>query len=234
MHYLSQTSVDILLPMKKTTQYMTPEQTVADLAHLAWCALVGLRLAQREGMSSSPLATHAFLLRWLVAAQKQKRFPRTVAPDIDSLIVLGRSNGPAAVLEKRFDYLWASCTGPLLKQSDLFRLTHAIEHLKSQGWINAVISDEEWCGEALSEEYRGVSALLVKKSDLVRHFSEEGALLSPVEFVVVGNQLLSMQVFKEHGLNTIVQQQCSGWSVMGLQPAQVRQVRRVGNLPRVI
>lgn len=80
--------------MKKTHDTLPPEQTVADLAHLAWCALVGLRLTQCEGMSHSSLATHSFLLRWLAMAQKQKRFPRTVAADIDSLVVLGRKKAP--------------------------------------------------------------------------------------------------------------------------------------------
>ena len=205
--------------MKKSIINASPEQTVTDLAHLAWCALVALRLAQGEGILTSPLATHAFLLRWLATAQKQKRFPRTVAPDIDSLIVLGRQKGPAAGLETRLGYLWTSCTGPLLMQSVLFRLTHAIEQLKSHGWINAVVNnDEEWCREALVEEYRDVSALLVKKSDLSRHFSEEGILISTVEFLVMGDDSQFVQAFEHHELNLAILQKQAGWSLIGLQP----------------
>lgn len=73
-----------------------PEQTVTDLAHLAWCALIALRLVQRDGQALSPLMAHTFLLRWLATAQKQRRFPRSVAPDIESLLRLGRQKGPAA------------------------------------------------------------------------------------------------------------------------------------------
>lgn len=135
---------------------------MADLAHFAWCALVSLRLTQQDGQTLSPLTIHTFLLRWLATAQKQRRFPRSVASDIDSLLRLGRHQGPAAGLLKRLEYLHQSCTEPLAHQSDLFRLTLAIEYLKAQGWVNAVVSDEEWEPGALYTEYADVSALLVK------------------------------------------------------------------------
>jgi len=36
-------------PMKNSSPLFPPEQTAADLANLAWCALIALRLAQQEG-----------------------------------------------------------------------------------------------------------------------------------------------------------------------------------------
>lgn len=118
---------DIILRMKRTHDTLPPEQTVTALAHFAWCALVALRTAQQDGQALSPLSTHAFLLRWLTVAYKQKRFPRAIASDIENLVVLGRQKGPAAGLFSRFEYLWSSCTGPVSVQSDLYRLTYAIE-----------------------------------------------------------------------------------------------------------
>lgn len=58
------------------------------LAHFAWCALIALRTAQQDGQALSPLSIHAFLLRWLTVAYKQKRFPRAIASDIESLVVI--------------------------------------------------------------------------------------------------------------------------------------------------
>ncbi|HFZ1005371.1 TPA: DUF2913 family protein [Klebsiella aerogenes] len=173
--------------MKRTHDSFPPEQTVADLAHLSWCGLVALRLAQKEGGAQSLLTIHAFLLRWLAGAQKQRHFPRSVAPDLESLLALGRQKGAAAGLEQRLEYLWKSCSNPVKQQSDLFRLTYAIESLKSQGWINAVVSDEEWVPLQLQAEYAGTPALLVRKSELTEHYSEQGALLSPVSFLVAGD-----------------------------------------------
>ena len=149
--------------MKKSHDVLPPEQTLTALAHFAWCALVALRTAQQDGQAISPLAVHTFLLRWLAVAQKQKRFPRTIAPEIAGLLALGRSKGIVASLLGRLGYLWTSCTAPAANQSDLYRLTFAIEQLKSQGWINAVVSDDDWDQETLAEEYGDSAALLVKK-----------------------------------------------------------------------
>ncbi|WP_338627926.1 DUF2913 family protein [Enterobacter sp. JJBC] len=190
--------------MKKAHDTLPPEQTVAALAHFAWCALVALRTAQQDGQALSPLSTHAFLLRWLTVAYKQKRFTRAIASDIEALLTLGRSKGLAASLFSRLEYLWVSCTGPVTAQSDLYRLTYAIEQLKSEGWVNAVVSDREWGTEALTEEYRDIDALLVRKSALTDGFSNEGKLVAPVEFQVTGNLSACMAVFLAHALPAVV------------------------------
>jgi len=191
--------------MKNTHDTLPPEQTVTALAHFAWCALVALRTAQQDGQALSPLSMHAFLLRWLTVAYKQKRFPRAIASDIEGLLALGRNKGLAASLFSRLEYLWSSCSGPVSAQSDLYRLTYAIEQLKSQGWINAVVSDEDWDNEApLLQEYSNTDALLVRKSALTGGFSVEGKLVAPVEFLVTGNLSACMAVFQSHAFPTVV------------------------------
>ncbi|MNG54578.1 hypothetical protein D3C79_126240 [compost metagenome] len=205
--------------MKKNHTVLPPEESIADLAHFAWCATVGLRLAQQDGQALSPLTIHTFLVRWLAVAQKQRRFPRSVAEDIDTLLRLGRQKGPAAGLQQRLEYLWQSCTEPVSQQSDLFRLTHAIEHLKSQGWINAVVSDEEWEPESLYVEYAGVSALLVRKSELQRHFTEQGQQSAPVDFIVAGDSRVVGDVLEARELRYTTGDQRAGWCLLSLLPA---------------
>lgn len=51
--------------------------------HLAWCALIALALARKDGTVRSAAQENLFLTRWLASAQKQRRFSRDVAPDID-------------------------------------------------------------------------------------------------------------------------------------------------------
>lgn len=190
--------------MKKAHNTLPPEQTVAELAHFAWCALVALRTAQQDGQALSPLSTHTFLLRWLTVAYKQKRFSRAIASDIEGLLTLGRNKGLAAGLFNRLEYLWVSCTGPVTAQSDLYRLTYVIEQLKSEGWVNAVVSDREWGTETLTEEYRDIDALLVRKSALTGGFSNEGKLVAPVEFQVTGNLSACTKVFQAHALPAVM------------------------------
>ncbi|RXA93741.1 MULTISPECIES: DUF2913 family protein [Yersinia] len=200
------------------THNTPPEQTATDLAHLAWCALVALRLTQHDGQASSPLLTHTFLLRWLVTAQKQRRFPRSVATDIEGLLQLGRRKGHAAGLHKRLEYLYGSCSSPVSRQSDLFRLTYAIEAFKAQGWINATVADEEWDLPALSTEYSGASALLVKKSELMRCFAEDGALTAPLVFAVKGDPQAIQSSFAEQALTCTVSTQ-EGYTLLTLLQA---------------
>lgn len=95
--------------------------------HLAWCALVALKLAQQEGLVSSDAQKNLFLTRWLATALKQRRFHRDVTPDLEWLLKQGRLYGVRANLVSKLEYLWRSCTGELSEQNDLFRLTYALE-----------------------------------------------------------------------------------------------------------
>ncbi|EQC00803.1 hypothetical protein B738_08719 [Photorhabdus temperata subsp. temperata M1021] len=123
--------------MSDKTESVTTENTTSALSHLAFCALVALGLSRQEGIAGTPYAENLFLIRWLATAQKQKRFPRSVAIDIQWLLECGRKHGPAGKLRQHLEYLWRSCSGNLAAQSDLFRLTYASETLKDQGWDNA-------------------------------------------------------------------------------------------------
>ncbi|WP_371973003.1 DUF2913 family protein [Lelliottia nimipressuralis] len=202
---------------KKNLTALPPEESLADLAHFAWCALVGLRLAQQDGQALSPLTVHTFLVRWLADAQKQRRFPRSVATDIDSLLRLGRQKGSAAGLLKRLEHLWPSCTEPVTKQSDLFRLTHAIEYLRSQGWVNAVVTNDEWEPASLYAEYMDVSALLVRKSELQRHFTDKGQQSASVDFIVVGDSGVVGDVLDARELRYAIREQHAGWCLLSLR-----------------
>jgi hypothetical protein len=214
-------------PMKKTKTTLQPsaEQTVADLAHLSWCALMALHLAWQDGQALSPLSTHTFLLRWIAVAQKQRRFPKSVAGDIDTLLSMGRKKGPGAGLHARFGDLFDTCSQPAAQQSALHRLTYAIEKLKMIGWVNAIVGDEEWCSDALVAEYKDISALLVRKTDLQHHFSEKGRLRSTVDMMVVGDVDNMIGVFSEYGLDVSVRQHHSDWHLLTLHSDQIKQKR---------
>jgi len=167
------------------------------------------------------MMAHTFLVRWLAVAQKQRRFPRSIALDIDSLLKLGRQKGPTAGLQQRLKYLLESCSSPVSYQSDLFRLTYAIEALKAQGWVNAAVADHEWDIPALLVEYADTSALLVRKSDLVHHFNNEGQLTGRVEFLVNGNMHHCVCAMQAQGLPTMQPEKTNSTQIFALQPASL-------------
>lgn len=185
---------------KSTTQ---PDNTLTDLSHLAFCALAALGLARQEGKVSTPYAETLFLIRWLTVAQKQKRFPRSVAVDIAWLLERGRRHGAAAKLRQHLDYLWRSASGNLAEQSDLFRLTYVTETLKDSGWENWVLSATEW--EQPPDDLRiRENGFMVEKLALHRSFDTGGHQTESVEFRVVGDTDIFLQTLKKHGFTVQV------------------------------
>lgn len=120
------------------------DKPTQELGHLAWCLLIALQLAKQDGKVQTPMNQHLFIMQWLAGAQKQKRFPKSVAIDIQWLLNQGKTYGFGAKLKERVDYLYRSCTGVLKDQTDLFRLTYALEVVKATGWKYLLLSDKLW------------------------------------------------------------------------------------------
>ncbi|MGU3416418.1 DUF2913 family protein [Enterobacteriaceae bacterium C34A] len=166
--------------MSELTDADSPEApSRRSLSHRAFCALVDLALARQDGTATTPWAENLFLTRWLTTAQR--RFPWCVATDIALLLERGRSQGPAAGLRQKFDYLWRSCSGIITAQSDLFRLTYATEVLKDDVWGSRVVSTNAWLtGEV--PDVAQENGFWVEKEALNTAFTGDGTLLSSVPF----------------------------------------------------
>lgn len=183
--------------LDKTIPAADPADTTTDLSHLAFCALVALALERRSGGASTPYAETLFLIRWLATAQKQRRFPKSVAIDIRWLLERGRRHGAAAKLRQHLEYLWHSCSGDIAEQSDLFRLTYATETLKQLGWDNAVMSSREW-REGVLPETGVTNGFYVEKASLNAAYDKHGRHNKPVEVRVVGDREAFIDVMQRH------------------------------------
>jgi hypothetical protein len=170
--------------------------------HMAWCALVALALARRDGVVQSPVQENLFLTRWLATAQKQRRFPRIVATDIGWLLKQGRQLGVNAKLTTKLTYLWESCTGELKDQTDLFRFTHAIETAKDMYWVCRMLSDREWSGRHAEVLNAGVNAVYLSLSNLDAAFDDDGHQVKVLMANLTGNVA---------GFATLLER--SGWSL---------------------
>ncbi|WP_447880654.1 DUF2913 family protein [Serratia fonticola] len=187
-----------------------PDQTTRDLAHLAFCALIALQTAIQDGAVTSPMAEHLFIVRWLATAQKQKRFPKTVAIDIQLLLDKGRKQGIGAKLKSHLEYVWRSCSGEIRQQSALFRLTYTLESLKTLGWRNELVTPAEWDSGALDD---AAPALYVVKTALQSAFTAKGQLIAPLEFKVVGDMQTVVDALVANGMTA----DCLG-NVVALRP----------------
>lgn len=163
-----------------TAAYET--RPTSELSHLAWCALVAVRLAQQEGKAQSQLQQHLFIMQWLMTAQKRRLLPKNVAPDIAWLLAQGKKYGFSANLFNKIDYIYRSSVGELATQSVLFRFTYFIETLKTMGWLDFLVPPEDWeNGWKCSET---ASAVYTPKAQLHPSFDDTGALIKslPIRF----------------------------------------------------
>lgn len=163
---------------------LTTKRPDTELAHLAWCIIVAVKLARKEGRSLTSLQTHMFIMQWLSTAQKRKVFPKSLAPDIIWLQEQGKLKGPSARLYSKVEYIWLASSGELASQSTLFRFTCMIDTLRSMGWKDYLLSDDDWKnGWKAGAE---ISAIYTQKSQLQLSFTEKGELTTPLELRITG------------------------------------------------
>ncbi|STA76169.1 Protein of uncharacterised function (DUF2913) [Citrobacter freundii] len=156
-------------------------------AHLAWCALIALHLARQDGLVQSELQEDLFLIRWLAAAERQRRFPRDVATDIHWLLQQGRSPGVRAQMAMKLDYIWRSNTGNIMEQTELFRLTWGLEIARSQLWVYHVLSDPDWLRLGRQGINPDICAVYIPRSALENAFSDNGKQRAPVPARITGD-----------------------------------------------
>lgn len=192
------------------------DKPTQELGHLAWCLQAALQLAKQEGKALTPMNQHLFIMQWLASAQKQKRFPKSVAIDIQWLLNQGKTYGFGAKLKEKVDYLYRSCTGVLKDQSDLFRLTYALEVVKATGWHYILLSDKLWkdmAGYSLK-----AAALYIQQSRLDACFSDKGKQIAPLAMRFVGNAFALTNMFAECELTLQLQEE----TVHGFQVAELQ------------
>ncbi|MFL1819126.1 DUF2913 family protein [Pantoea agglomerans] len=183
-----------------------------NVSHLAWCGLIALHIARRDGLATSPAQDNLFLTRWLATAERQRRFGRELASDISWLLREGRGKGLRADLPGKLDYLWRAGNGNLQEQNDLFRLQHALHAVKLTGWIYMVLAEGEWSGRRQLRLSPSVSGIYLNRNALDTGFDEQGQQRIPLPVRITGALA---------GLDTLLQR--SGWrrEAAGAQDAQL-------------
>lgn len=198
------------------TALLLTKRPDSELAHLAWCILVAVRLARREGKARSSLATHMFIMQWLSTAQKRKLFPKTLAQDIIWLQNEGKLYGPDARLYSKVEYIWLASSGELASQSTLFRFSCMIDALRTMGWQDYLLSDDEWDrGWSTTAE---ISAIYTQKSRLHSSFSEKGTLIMPMEIRLTGDISGVSPLLKQCCLRAETLPAAPGYSSLQLLP----------------
>ncbi|HEI8505946.1 TPA: DUF2913 family protein [Serratia marcescens] len=186
---------------QNATRGSETEATLTALSNLAFCAIIALEIARKDGIATTPLTENLFLVRWLATAQKQKRFPKCVAIDIAFLLDQGRSSGPTCNLRRKLQSLWQSCTAPLSTQTDLFRLTYVTEKLRDKGWENYTLDSKTWRKKHMMSIPQ-TSGYYTEESALHNAYSDNGSLIHSIELRIVGDINLLLTLMSQSGINT--------------------------------
>ncbi|ECD9475720.1 DUF2913 family protein [Salmonella enterica subsp. houtenae] len=154
------------------------------LGHFAWCAQIALSIARRDNIVTTSVQEHIFLMNWLTTAQKRKLFPREIAGEIDYLVRLGKQQGIISGLKRKLTFIYKSCCEDISKQSDLFRLTFAIEEPKNKGWRSHTVSSADW-----KKGWEGPfkPAIYIELPALQAAFSDDGLQIKPLPIRVTGD-----------------------------------------------
>ena len=89
-----------------------------------------------------------------------------------------------ANLKRKITYMYKSCNEDINKQSDLFRLTYAIEQLKNKGWQSHTLSAGDWKkGWVAPSE----PAIYMELPALEAAYNDEGKQLKPLPIRVEGD-----------------------------------------------
>lgn len=166
---------------------METEHRTQRIGHMAWCGLIALALARDDKRINSITQENLFLTSWLATALKQHRFPREVASDIQWLINKGRTQGMQAKLVSTLEYLWRSCAGEMATQSDLFRLTAAVETAKDKGWNYCLLNDREWINPPDINVVSDAKRIHLSRSLLDKGFDDDGQQSTPLYIRLTGN-----------------------------------------------
>ncbi|QNE50902.1 MULTISPECIES: DUF2913 family protein [Enterobacteriaceae] len=154
--------------------------------NLAWCALVALATARQDCAVVSLAQENLFLTRWLSNALKQRRFSRDVTPDIEWLLRQGREQGVRANLSAKLEYLWRFSNGEQAVQSDLFRLTYALDTAREMHWIYRMLSRREWSGRQAVNLNASVNGIYLVRKSLETAFDDNGCQVAPLMVRLTG------------------------------------------------
>lgn len=178
-----------------------PERILAALSHLAFCSLVALGIAYKEGLPNTPLTEHLFLVRWLSTAKKQKRFPKCIAVDIAFLLELAKKKGPASKLREELQYLWKYSSTSMNTPSDLLRLTNVIEKLKEYGWQNFTLENQSRQNENFSTVHLPNGFYIEENGLHVVRSNDNNSVIS-LELRIVGDVNLFLALMSQFDIST--------------------------------
>ncbi|MEZ3499843.1 DUF2913 family protein [Pantoea sp. KPR_PJ] len=156
------------------------------IAHFAWCALIALHIARKEGAIDTLHAEHVFLLKWFGNALRQHTFNECTEAEIRWLLHQALMFGQPFNLPGKLNLLWNASSGAIEEGSDLLHLTQAVENIKAAGWDYALLTAEEWQTSIRHRAEYHRNALLLLRSSVDNAFDQTGKQKAEIMAIASG------------------------------------------------
>ncbi|MCZ4061044.1 DUF2913 family protein [Pantoea sp. LMR881] len=156
------------------------------IAHFAWCALIALHIARKEGEIDHPHSEHFFLLEWLGKALKQHTFNKCTEAEIRWLLNQALMFGEQFDLLSKLNLLWNTSSGAIKDESDLIHLTQAVDKIKTASWDYGLLTADEWNLNIRSRAEYHKNALLLLRSSLDKAFDQTGKQTEAIMAIASG------------------------------------------------
>ena len=161
----------------------------ADLYNMILGGLIALKSEQSVGsVSYSPGSESIFLGKWLKLAKKQRRFPKTIATEIDNFLIGYAKKGRNANLSNTFSKIcteYQICKIRLQEfdKSPKHRFNAAMEILTNQEWVVSLPVDHDFEAKGV---YKPAASkeLFMTKWDWLEMFDEDDNIGKPVSLFV--------------------------------------------------
>jgi len=164
----------------------------ADLYNMILGGLIALYSEQQIGkVVKKPVSETLFLGKWLKGVKKQRRYPKSLAIDIDNFLRLYAIEGRSADLSVLFKQIYNEFqlfkdTAKDFEFSAKHRFDHAVELLQKQDWhISLPITHDPYSDEPYRPTFK--KELFTTKWYWQDAFDEQGNLTKAVSMFVVSN-----------------------------------------------
>jgi len=171
------------------------------ISHIAWCALIALNLAEQEGRITKTENENTFLSSWLNTALVEKRFDHGANQEIHWLISQCNRVDSDAGVKHKLTILWNDSCGKINKESDLLRLTMAINSATKTSWIYKLIEPHQWEAYLLSLSKYSFNCIMINRGSLDQAFDEWGIQKQPINALIIGNKNDLMTCLQHFGWN---------------------------------
>lgn len=169
-----------------TNQYYGHHDSQAK-AHMAWCALVALFMAVKNGHVPDKKSENDYIYEWLLSALEEKRFCSSATKEIAWLIKQHCKLGNEANIRAKLFFLWNNGAGAIKEDAELLQLTLAVNSAVKDGWIYKLIEDHQWEQYINSLSKHSFDCLMVNRKSLDNAFDTKGRQKGNIDALIIGD-----------------------------------------------